>query len=109
VLFRSLAVQVKGVYQQATESIPPRIAGRGEPWLADPGGARGSASRREFDPNNAGGPIRQPSPDKVRIIHRSVDLVECLVHRFGPDRANEVMIERLRAIADGKTESTPAR
>jgi hypothetical protein len=77
--------------------------------MTGPEGARGSASRREFDPNNAGGLIQQLSPDKVRITYRSVDVVECLVRRFGPDRANEVMIERLRATADGKTESTPAR
>jgi len=78
-----------------------------ESGMTDPRSARGLASGRQFDPHNAGGLIRQLSPERVRITSRGVDVVERHVSRFGPDRANAVMIERLRAIADESIEPTP--
>src|SRR5713101_5309950 len=75
--------------------------------MTDPRSARGRASGRQFDPHNAGGLIRQLSSERVRITSRGVDVVERHVRRFGSDRANAGMIERLRAIADERIESTP--
>src|SRR5215467_3342348 len=76
--------------------------------MTDPQSVRGRASGRQFDPHNAGGLIRQLSSERVRITFRGVDVVERHVSRFGPDRANAVMIERRRAIADERMEPTPA-
>ena len=73
--------------------------------MTDPRSVRGYASGRQFDPHNAGGLIRQLSPERVRITSRGIDVVERHVSRFGPDRANAVMLERLRAIADEHLES----
>jgi hypothetical protein len=75
--------------------------------MIDPRSIRGRASGRQFEPHNAGGLIRQLSSERVRITSRGVDVVERHVSRFGPDRANAVMIERLRAIADERLEPTP--
>lgn len=75
--------------------------------MTDPRSVRGCASWRQFDPHNAGGLIRQLSSERVRITSRGVDVVERHVSRFGPDRANAVMIERLRTIADERVEPTP--
>src|ERR671931_530306 len=54
--------------------------------------------------HNVGGLIRQLSSERVRITSRGVDVVERHVSRFGSDRANAVMIERLRAIAEERME-----
>src|SRR5712691_9123641 len=77
-----------------------------ERGMTGPRSIRGRASGRQFDPHNAGGLIRQLSSERVRITSRGVDVVERHVSRFGPDRANAVMIERLRAIADKRIEPT---
>ena len=62
-------------------------------------GGRGVSSGRNFDPARAGGPIRRLSAARIRITQRGIDVVERHLSRFGPDRANQVMVERLRAIA----------
>lgn len=80
---------------------------RDESGMTDPQSVRGLASGRQFDPYNAGGLIRQLSSERVRMTSHGVDVVERHVSRFGPDRANAVMIERLRVIADGSREPTP--
>lgn len=64
-------------------------------------GARGLASGREFDPTAAGGPIGQLNIDVVRITDNGIQVVEQHLARFGPDRANEVMLDRSRQIARG--------
>jgi len=69
-------------------------------------GARGPVSGREFDPTAAGGPIRQLNIDAVRITDGGIQLVEQHLARFGPDRANEIMLGRLRQIARGNTNPT---
>ncbi len=73
-----------------------------------PLGARGPISDREFDPANAGGPIRQLTTDKIRITDRGIDYAERHLSRFGPDAANEGMVQRLRDIAAGKLKPTQA-
>jgi hypothetical protein len=70
--------------------------------------AKGPISGREFDPAAAGDPIRQLTSDRIRITNRGVDVVEQHVARFGPDPANQAMIERLRDIAAGQLEATGA-
>src|SRR4029453_4573823 len=83
-----------------------RGGGQDKRGVTDPWRIRGRASGRQFEPHNAGGLIRQLSSERVRITSRGVDVVERHVSRFGPDRANAVMIERLRAIADKCVEPT---
>jgi hypothetical protein len=61
---------------------------------------------REFDPSHAGGPIRPLSTARLEVTGRGVDAVERHVGRFGEDRANRVMIGRLRRIARGEIEAT---
>jgi hypothetical protein len=71
-----------------------------------PRGARGPASGRPFNPDAAGGPIRNLYTASIRITQRGVDAVVKHLARFGPDEANTYMINRLRAIASGEIEPT---
>ena len=73
-----------------------------------PRGARGPASRRPFNPETAGGPIRALSTGRVRITHRGIDVVEQHLARFEADAPNTHMLQRLRRIASGEQESTVA-
>jgi hypothetical protein len=55
----------------------------GESTVADvPTGARGPASRREFDPEAAGGPIRQLDAGKAEITKEGVQEVAAHLRRF---------------------------
>jgi Pre-toxin TG len=71
-------------------------------------GARGAASGRVFDETAAGIPVRDlaGTQSKIKITHHAVDVVESHVSRFGPDAANQHMIQRLRNIASGKMVAT---
>lgn len=69
---------------------------------------KGPISGRAFDPAAAGGPVRQLSSDRISITDRGVDVVGQHVARFGPDSANQTMIERLRDIAAGRLRATKA-
>ncbi|PAU64871.1 hypothetical protein BZL42_01245 [Pseudomonas indica] len=69
-------------------------------------GARGAYSGREFDPDLAGGPLRDLYNDKIKFTDRGIDVVEKHTARFGPDEANQYMIDRLRKIASGEIEPT---
>jgi hypothetical protein len=70
-------------------------------------GARGPASGRDFDPSQAGGKVRNLSTEGVRVTPKGIDVVEGHLARFGPDEANQLMVERLRRIAAGQLEATP--
>lgn len=63
-------------------------------------GARGASSSRDFDPDLAGGPLKELTTDGVTITHDGIATVEKHVSRFDPDPANEFMVERLRKIAN---------
>ncbi len=67
-----------------------------------PLGRRGPISGRVFDPSNAGGPIRQLTTKRIKITDRGITYAERHLSRFGPDAANEGMVQRLRDIAAGK-------
>jgi YD repeat-containing protein len=71
-------------------------------------GGRGAISGRVFDETAAGGPLRNlaGTQSRIRFTHRGIDVVEAHTSRFGFDVANQYMIERLRAIADGKISAT---
>jgi hypothetical protein len=73
-------------------------------------GARGPASRRDFDPEAAGGPVRHLDAGKARITDEGVQGVESHLHRFtrgGSLRAPEqAMLDRLASIAVGDMEPT---
>jgi hypothetical protein len=71
-----------------------------------PAGARGPSSGREFEPELAGGPIRRLSTARVTITNRGIETVEKHIARFGPDRPNELMIERLHEISRGRRQAT---
>lgn len=66
----------------------------------------GQHSRREFDPEAIGTPIRTLSAKSIKITPRGVDFVEQHLSRFGADKPNEIMLVRLRQIAAGSL--TPA-
>lgn len=72
-----------------------------------PGSACGLASRRKFIPADAGGPIRRLTTENIKVTNRGIEAVEKHIARFGKDAPNEVMIGRLRAIAEGKLAPTP--
>lgn len=65
-------------------------------------GARGISSGRPFNPDLAGGPIENLTTDGVTINYDGIAVVEKHVSRFKHDPANDVMIKRLKDIADGK-------
>ncbi|MFN6104455.1 MAG: hypothetical protein ACK5EA_08395, partial [Planctomycetaceae bacterium] len=69
-------------------------------------GARGPISGREFDPTQAGGPIRNLTTSRIRVTDRGIDVVEQHISRFGSDQANQVMVGRLRRIARGEMAPT---
>ncbi len=74
----------------------------------DPKGARGPVSGRDFDPENSGGKILKLNTNKIKVTPKGIDVVEKHVSRFGPDEANQVMVERLREIQAGKIKPTQA-
>ena len=83
----------------------------GETTAADvPTGARGPASRREFDPEAAGGPIRQLDAGKAEITKEGVQEVAAHLGRFtggGPlDAPEQGMLDRLTSIASGAMKPT---
>jgi hypothetical protein len=97
--FRVVAVaEVAGGEVAAVGSVAP----------SRPLGGRGPISGREFDPAAAGGPIRQLTTGRIKITNQGIDVVEQHVGRFGPDAANQGMIQRLRDIAAGKLQPTQA-
>jgi hypothetical protein len=65
-------------------------------------GARGASSSRPFDPELAGGPVENLSMDGVTINHDGIAVVEKHISRFDHDPANDVMIGRLKSIANGE-------
>ncbi|MBI3102202.1 MAG: colicin [Burkholderiales bacterium] len=69
-------------------------------------GARGASSTREFDPSLAGGPLRELSADSIKFTESGISVVERHTARFGPDAANEYMVDRLRQISRGEIEAT---
>ena len=70
-------------------------------------GARGPATSWEgFSEELAGGPVRQLSTSKLRVTGKGVTVAEKHTLRFGPDRPNEIMIQRLRQIASGELQAT---
>jgi hypothetical protein len=61
-------------------------------------GHRSATAWEGFDEVLAGGPIRNLTIRRVRITERGIVVVERHRARFGPDRANEIMVNRLRTI-----------
>lgn len=73
-------------------------------------GARGPVSRREFDPESSGGPVRQLDAGKANITDKGVQEVAAHLGRFtggGPlDTPEQGMLDRLTSIAAGAMEPT---
>ena len=63
-------------------------------------GARGAVSGRPFNPDLAGGPIENLTTDGVTINREGIAIVEKHISRFDHDPANDVMISRLKKIAN---------
>jgi hypothetical protein len=96
---------------QATDGVkvPSPASQKAAPQTAaqEPGRrVRGASSNRPFDSDRAGGPILKLSTKGVKITHRGIDVLERHIARFGPDKANEFMVKRLRAIANGELAPT---
>ena len=68
--------------------------------------SRGSFSGRPFDPDNAGGPILNLNYRNAHIDSEGIGEVELHTSRFGDNRANQIMIERLRKISEGEMPPT---
>lgn len=101
--------------ERGQETAIPTARGHGHPaegTTADEvhTGARGPASGREFDPEAAGGPIRQLDAGEARITSEGVQRTAAHLQRFageGPLEAPEkAMLDRLTSIADGNMEPT---
>lgn len=71
-------------------------------------GARGAISGREFDAAASGGPLRDlaGTQSKIKFTHKGIDAVEAHILRFGPDVANQYMVNRLRSVANGEIQAT---
>ncbi|QKN81392.1 hypothetical protein [Scandinavium goeteborgense] len=65
-------------------------------------GARGASSGRPFDPELAGGAIKNLTTDGVDITHEGIATVEKHISRFDPDPGNEFMVDRLKKIVNGE-------
>ena len=63
---------------------------------------RGKFSRREYDLAQAGGPLQNLRLEDTVITAQGVEEVTGHLSRFGEDRTNAVMIERLGQILSGK-------
>ncbi len=76
--------------------------------LARPAGGRtvGESSGRAFDPESIGTPVRKLSTANIKVTPRGVDYVAQHLSRFGADKPNAVMVERLRRIAAGEMPAT---
>lgn len=96
---RSIAVGGREIGEEAAERAALSAA-------CPPGSACGLASRRQFIPSDAGGPIRRLSTENIKVTNRGIEAVEKHIARFGKDAPNDVMIGRLRAIAEGKLAPT---
>lgn len=93
------------------ESTPPGdpqepLGGRGPDGE---GTVKGQYSGRDFNPDEAGGPIQDPplNPQDANITDEGIQQIEQHLSRFGDDPANNAMISRLRQIANGEIEPSP--
>lgn len=72
-----------------------------------PSGGFGSVSGREFNPSQAGGPIRNLTTNRVKITERGVGYVRNHLERFGgPFPWNDRMMYRLNSIVEGRIKPT---
>jgi hypothetical protein len=81
-----------------------------EPAARDFFGGRGSFGGRQFDPDQAGGPIVRLDYTKVQVTPRGIDVVESHLQRFVGDGqvepAEAGMLSRLRLISNGNVVPT---
>jgi len=91
--------------------IPPAIPylarrAKARPSNIPPSGAKGPVSKRDFDPDSSGGPVKKLSMSNVKITRTGIEKVKEHVSRFGYDPDNDYMIKRLEAIAAGSMNPT---
>ncbi|WP_341960327.1 S-type pyocin domain-containing protein [Pseudomonas sp. RC10] len=67
---------------------------------------KGKYSGRMYNPDNAGGPIKNLSWEDAIITQEGIDLIKLHTGRFKESAGNSVMIDRLNKILEGKIEST---
>lgn len=66
---------------------------------------RGEFSGRWYDPERIGIPVqRRVLPTKIELTE--VEQIELHIERFGPDKANDLMVRRLSEIARGQIVAT---
>lgn len=107
------ALDVAGDGARALESAEDmgRVLGARGPIPRTPdqfGTHLGAASGRPFFPDEIGVPIQSLSTERVRITSRGIDVVENHISRFGDDAQNAAQVQRLRDIATGRIQATPA-
>lgn len=66
----------------------------------------GTYSGRAYNPDKAGGPIERLDWREVKITATGIELVKLHTSRFGPSDANDIMINRLEKILQGKLQET---
>jgi len=71
---------------------------------------KGQYSGRQFNPDEAGGPIQDPplNPQDANITDEGIQQIQQHLSRFGDDPANNAMISRLQQIARGEIEPSPS-
>jgi hypothetical protein len=111
-----LRIERSTAYRAAVEAVYRQYAidhggAARETTAADvPTGARGPTSRREFEPEAAGGPIRQLDARKAEITNEGVQEVAAHLGRFTGgvplDAPEQGMLDRLTSIASGAMKPT---
>lgn len=66
----------------------------------------GTYSGRPYNPDKAGGPIERLDWREVKITATGIELVKLHTSRFDPSDANDIMIDRLEKILQGKLQET---
>ncbi|WP_417389151.1 polymorphic toxin-type HINT domain-containing protein [Gimesia sp.] len=100
-LVHNTCPEVPGLYVFDEGSRSARLISSKD--IIAPKGARGSATAWDgFDEALAGGPVRDLTTNRIKVTNRGIDVVEHHISRFGTDKANSVMVDRLRRIAKGK-------
>ncbi|AUX35897.1 MULTISPECIES: SpvB/TcaC N-terminal domain-containing protein [Sorangium] len=90
--------------EKSTSPIPERPTGASGPKVE-----KGTHSERPYEPEKAGGPVRELSYQNVKITSKGIAAVEAHLERFGPDATREAaMVQRLKDILGKKIEPTGA-
>lgn len=95
----------KSLYRRSLKEIKSnRMTPGGGRYIG--GWEKGKNSRRDYDPDAIGTPVRRLTVENIKVTPRGVDIVNRHLERFEFDEANQVMVERLRRIAAKELKAT---